>query len=208
MSEIPSQPAGWYYAQGDPPGTQRYWDGSSWVGEPQPVAVDGSVGVGSGPALAEPGARIGARVIDGIIWMILGGVVSGLFGTFSAAFAVASGDATDISTGRLVLAGIISTLLIAAYEIVMVGTQGATLGKMALGMKVTNADGSAADIMTGVRRMILYIAVGILSALPVIGGLGSAANAIIAIAGLIMLFTHSQRQTPWDLVGKTLVVKK
>lgn len=31
------RPAGWYYAQGDPPGTHRYWDGSSWQGEPQPV---------------------------------------------------------------------------------------------------------------------------------------------------------------------------
>ncbi len=31
------RPAGWYYAQGDPPGTQRYWDGASWQGEPQPV---------------------------------------------------------------------------------------------------------------------------------------------------------------------------
>ncbi len=25
---------GWYYAQGDPPGTQRYWDGELWQGEP------------------------------------------------------------------------------------------------------------------------------------------------------------------------------
>lgn len=25
---------GWYNAQGDPPGSQRYWDGTQWVGEP------------------------------------------------------------------------------------------------------------------------------------------------------------------------------
>ena len=31
------RPAGWYYAQGDPPDTQRYWDGSAWQGDPQPV---------------------------------------------------------------------------------------------------------------------------------------------------------------------------
>lgn len=30
--------AGWYYAQGDPPGTQRYWDGAQWIGGPKPVA--------------------------------------------------------------------------------------------------------------------------------------------------------------------------
>lgn len=29
--------AGWFHAQGDPPGTQRYWDGSAWQGDPQPV---------------------------------------------------------------------------------------------------------------------------------------------------------------------------
>lgn len=41
--------AGWYHAEGDPPGTQRYWDGSTWQGGPQAAA-----GVG-GPAVAIPG---------------------------------------------------------------------------------------------------------------------------------------------------------
>ncbi len=30
---------GWYHAEGDPPNTQRYWNGTSWDGAPQPVAV-------------------------------------------------------------------------------------------------------------------------------------------------------------------------
>jgi hypothetical protein len=34
-------PAGWYYADGDPPGTHRYWDGSIWQGGPQAVATPG-----------------------------------------------------------------------------------------------------------------------------------------------------------------------
>ncbi len=210
MSDYPTQPAGWYYAQGDPPGTQRYWDGSSWVGGPQPVAgaTPGGGAVASSSALAEPGSRIGARIIDGIIWAIIGGIAGGIFGTFSAGFALASGDTPDISFVRLLLAGLVSTLLVAAYEIFMVGNQGATLGKMALGLKVVNDDGSPPDIQTGTRRMYLYIAVGILSALPVISFLGSLANFVIAVAGLIMLFTDDQRQTPWDKVGKTLVVKK
>lgn len=38
MSESNVQP-GWYPAQGDPPGTQRYWDGTQWVGEPHPVGA-------------------------------------------------------------------------------------------------------------------------------------------------------------------------
>jgi uncharacterized membrane protein YhaH (DUF805 family) len=52
-------PPGWYYAQGDPPGTQRYWDGAKWVGQPvtQPQAAPpppsgpaGIYGAGAGPA--------------------------------------------------------------------------------------------------------------------------------------------------------------
>lgn len=28
---------GWYHAQGDPEGTERYWDGSSWTEGPRPI---------------------------------------------------------------------------------------------------------------------------------------------------------------------------
>ncbi|MFV0258463.1 MAG: hypothetical protein ACK5PP_08460 [Acidimicrobiales bacterium] len=29
-------PPGWYYAQGDPPDTARYWDGDGWVTDALP----------------------------------------------------------------------------------------------------------------------------------------------------------------------------
>ena len=32
-----SNPAGHYHAEGDPPDTVRYWDGTQWVGDPQPA---------------------------------------------------------------------------------------------------------------------------------------------------------------------------
>ena len=32
-----STPPGWYYADGDPVSTQRYWDGTQWQGGPQPT---------------------------------------------------------------------------------------------------------------------------------------------------------------------------
>ena len=28
---------GWYHAEGDPPNTERYWDGSTWTDGPRPV---------------------------------------------------------------------------------------------------------------------------------------------------------------------------
>lgn len=36
MSEGQMQ-EGWYYAQGDAPGTRRFWDGTQWVGGPRPA---------------------------------------------------------------------------------------------------------------------------------------------------------------------------
>lgn len=72
---------GWYYAQGDPEGTHRYWDGANWQGGPVPAqgpgpmqnAVDTPYGVGGQPMygglrrpVATIGARFGAYLIDGI----------------------------------------------------------------------------------------------------------------------------------------------
>ena len=37
MTNTGGTPAGWYHAPGDPEGTQRYWDGAQWIGDPQPV---------------------------------------------------------------------------------------------------------------------------------------------------------------------------
>ena len=80
MSTGSGQQSGWYYAQGDPPGTHRYWDGAQWVGGPQPVAAAGAPGympgstpglaygdMSSGRPLAGPGIRILARLLDGAI---------------------------------------------------------------------------------------------------------------------------------------------
>ncbi len=33
----PTQSPGWYYAEGGPPGTHRYWNGAHWAGGPQPA---------------------------------------------------------------------------------------------------------------------------------------------------------------------------
>lgn len=198
MSDAPQiQPPGWYYAQGDPPGTQRYWDGSSWQGGPQPVpGAEGAAADHIGGALAEPGKRIIARVIDGIIWT----VISLLFSLLIAGGSFLSGGTSFV---RSLIASIIAGAVVVAYEAFMVGTQGATAGKMALNMKVVNEDGSPADLNTGLRRMFLYIAFIFINLIPFIGGL---LFLVVAIVGLVFLFTDDKKQTPWDKVGKTLVV--
>jgi len=48
-------PPGWYPAEGDPPGTQRYWDGGQWQGGPQavPAAPLGFSSPGFPPSAAQ-----------------------------------------------------------------------------------------------------------------------------------------------------------
>lgn len=124
MSDAPqTQPPGWYYAQGDPPGTQRYWDGASWQGGPQPVpGVSGGTAASDtvGGALAEPVKRIAARVIDGIIWFVISALVPGIVG---------GGPFGDASFVVAFILSIFTGLLVVAYEVFMIGNYGATLGK-------------------------------------------------------------------------------
>lgn len=41
MSNMSEVPAGWYHAAGDPEGTERYWDGAQWIGEPRSAPTPG-----------------------------------------------------------------------------------------------------------------------------------------------------------------------
>lgn len=58
---------GWYNAEGDPPGTQRYWDGAQWVGDAvyEPAAQAAATGVPAGPGGYAPGPA-GGYGYDGV----------------------------------------------------------------------------------------------------------------------------------------------
>lgn len=206
MSDIPqTQPPGWYYAQGDPPGTHRWWDGTQWVGGPQPVPGAPLAGGGApmvgGTALAEPLNRIGARFIDYIVWF----VVSVIIGLIFLGGSIVGGTGTSYVV--YFIGQIIGLALTAGYEIFLVGTRGATLGKMALGLKVVKEDGSPPDIQVAVMRVIPLLALGVLSALlRPISFVFSLIEFIILIVSLVFLFTDPKRQTVWDKIAKTQVV--
>ncbi len=201
MSDAPqTQPPGWYYAQGDPPGTQRYWDGAKWEGGPQPVP-----GVSQAPAtaagdLAEPVMRIAARLIDYVLWIVVGFIVNIIF-IGGSLF-----TQSNASFFRSVLAGLVITAIVAAYEIVMVANRGQTVGKMALNLRVVRADRSPVDMRDAVMRIVPYIAIGVIGALPIISILATLAAIVVVIVSLVFLFTDPNRQTIWDRVAKTVVV--
>ena len=129
-----SQPPGWYYAQGDPVGTQRYWDGTQWVGGPQAVAGSvapggyGGVAVGAG-APANYGQRVVAYIIDfaaafaGIIVVL---ILAAIFGAIS-----------DALGGIVLILGYLGVLGFSIWNIVIrQGQTGQTLGKSQQNIKL------------------------------------------------------------------------
>lgn len=209
MSDAPqTPPPGLYYAEGDPPGTQRYWNGQQWEGEPQAIpGAPQAMAPGAVPP-AEPLNRIAARIIDIILWFIVGSILQSVV---AGANAFNQGALSDVSFGRAALASLIGTAAVSAYEILMVANRGATLGKMALGLKVVKDDGTTpADMNDAVRRMIIYIALGVFGALFATSvGLSSLLGLVTIVVGLVslvFLFTDDKRQAVWDKVANTMVI--
>lgn len=112
---------GWYYAQGDAPGTQRYWDGTQWVGGPQPVgqAQDSAVG-----AVGGQGVEFGPRAVA---WLIDVGpyLLAGFIGNFLS-------DSLGFILGLIALGYL---LFNKGYKM---GTTGQSFGKANQGIKLVS----------------------------------------------------------------------
>jgi uncharacterized RDD family membrane protein YckC len=189
------QPAGWYHAEGDPPGTTRYWDGTAWQGGPQaaPVASGGGAPMGgmggSDQMLASPGLRMAGRVIDAV----LTGIVGSLLGAVSF-------DFDDLPSYRSIAAFAIFVL---AYDALTTHFLGGTPGKLVLGMRVAEAESGMIPPTLPVASK--RAAHRLLNLVP---GVGSIIVGLIGLASLVMLFTDGRNQTVMDKFAGTVVVKK
>lgn len=128
MTESGQMAPGWYYATGDPAGTQRYWDGAQWQGGPQPVAA-GPGGAGAGPTKppSEYGPRIVAALIDfGIPFgLIMAGLIVG----------VIVGSVVDFLGALVVLVAYLGAFGFSIYnQLYLQGTTGQTIGKKQQGL--------------------------------------------------------------------------
>jgi len=92
--------------------------------------------------------RLLARIIDGLILALVNFVVTMPLGVSSFGFLMGSPDMADIASflGLVLLATSIRVTIAAAYEITLTTMKGATLGKMALGLKVIRPDGSGISV--------------------------------------------------------------
>lgn len=193
MSTGSGQPPGWYYAQGDPPGTQRYWDGAQWVGGPQPIGGAPAGGfsmpqpggglvnpVGMGPGgrpLADPGTRIVARLIDVVIIFVVALILAAIVGTENQ---------LGIQFVGLVI-GI-------GYELAFTALKGGTPGKLIMGLGVVTTDNTFPPGWgpAAIRWVV--------TAIPCIGF-------VVFIVSLVFLFTDPEHRTVGDRAANTRVVK-
>lgn len=186
---------GWYYTDGDPPGTKRYWNGSQWVGDPttqQPSYA------GSGHNYAGAGIRLGARIIDAILVFIILMILAAIFGFGSATTSDGSFSfSTGTSAGFIIAAILVGVL----YEIGLVATRGATLGKQMLGLKVLDESHNTPPGWGPAAMRWLPALAGNIPGIGPLIGLG------LAIASGVMISNDDQNRSVQDRIGKTYVVK-
>jgi uncharacterized RDD family membrane protein YckC len=190
-------PPGWYYAPGDPMGTQRWWDGTQWVGGPvllpQPPPPQWMPGYlhGIDRRLADPGKRIVARIVDILILAVV--LVVPLM-----IWLVQRDDGFD--AGGFDPPGLTFTLVAAIpsllYEVGFVAIKGATPGKMAMGITVIRQDGTDPPGWgPAVLRRVTDLA-----------GLVPFASVVLTIVSFVFLFTDDRRRTIPDRIASTYVV--
>ncbi|QUQ67994.1 RDD family protein [Kutzneria sp. CA-103260] len=210
------------YGQQPQYGQQPYGAQQPYAGQPLQYQAGGIYtqipGLGTVP-LASMGNRFLARLIDGVIIGIPAGI---LMGIITAALATsAAQDAQnayhyDPTTGTVVgdpnaaaatglgffgvilLIPVIMVVLQCVYEATMLGLKGATLGKMALGVRVVREDnGQLPGLGKGFGRVGTMFGPWIV---PCLGSIW------ILLCYLSPLFDNQRRQGWHDKAVKTLVI--
>ena len=169
------------------------------MGEGKPIPELGLI-------LAGPWNRIGARVIDGIILAIVGGILSipiliGSIGDGDEAFSGAGGFQFGLNQYRdpaLFAVLVISAILGAAYEIGFIMLKGATPGKMIAGVRVVGQDGESPPRF---ERSATRWLPELLGQIPFLG-------IVLSVLSLVWIFSDDRRRSLYDRVGRTYVVKK
>jgi len=156
--------------------------------------------VAGGPAAASSlryagvGIRFGARFVDGLVFIVPFAIVAALVIPNLLRTAAAGRAPMPMFNGAFVLGTLGFSLF---YEVLMLRYWGATLGKMACGLKVVRSDGSSLDWGVSFGRYFMYNVVT--CAVPFV-------NWILLITTAIMAGTDEQKRGLHDRVCDTRVI--
>lgn len=201
----PATPPGWYHASGDPAGTVRYWDGTTWTATPVAppegwvdlYANDPST---SGVLFAPLGVRIWASVIDVGITTVLLIPFIGSFFSDVLADVEAGGDGSSVAIPVDLLW---AALGINIAMLLMVAFMAGTPGKLIMKLRITREDGTTTP--PGLWRAFLRTLPTAVQAIP---GVGSVLLIAVIVASAVMISNDTaQRQSLFDRVGQTRVVR-
>lgn len=226
---------GWYYCQGDPPNTLRYWNGRQWVGAPQypapqhsapqhsaqqhpAVAQSSDVQLPGIGTLADPGLRLVARLIDIVILGCASYAINAVIGMFAADRAIAGisangfngvVDAFSTFGVMMMVSAIVAVGLSMAYEVGCTMHFGATPGKLMFGFRVVDEHGkSPLAWQPAIVRWILFGMLILVARMPIVGFIGALGLLVLSILGLVLILTSPKRQAPWDVLAKTYVIAR
>ncbi len=153
----------------------------------------GGPGAAASMGYAGVGIRFGARFVDGLVFLVPFGIIAALV---LPNLLRTAGTRPTIFNGPFVVAGLIFGLF---YEVLMMRYWGATLGKMACGIKIVRSDARSLGWGVSFGRYFMYNVV--ISAIPVVNG-------ILLITTAIMAGVDEQRRGLHDRVCDTRVIYK
>ncbi|MGL4173378.1 MAG: RDD family protein [Actinomycetota bacterium] len=173
-----------------------------------PLPGQGSDGFGGTPALPGKGIpgmpkRLVARIIDSAIVAIVLTVLVGVFigGTASTIQVNADGTITSTAGRNIIVAyflySILASIVLLAYEMVLIALRGATFGKQIMGIKILReADGRVPGFGPAAIRLVIPLGAGLVTC-----GIG------YLVVMLSPFFDDSGREQGWhDKTAKTQVV--
>jgi uncharacterized RDD family membrane protein YckC len=166
------------------------------------------------------GKRLGAMVLDvvicGVLVAILGGTIGGMLGLTAGSLAAGGSDAAAGAVSGAALGAIMGMVAAAAVigtaYFLIEGFTGYTLGKLLLGIRVANADGTQAPVSTLLARWALknvnFVAtvVAVLTGMEFIRVLGNAGGLVIFVGCFLVL--GMSRQALHDRIVHTAVYPK
>jgi uncharacterized RDD family membrane protein YckC len=130
------------------------------------------------------GPRFLAALIDFVILIAI-----------SYGIALVSGGTTSTGFQLTGLPALLSMVITLSYGIVLEGLQGATVGKMLLGIKVVKINGFPLDWSGALLRNLLRIVDGLPFFIPY-------------LTGAILIGSSTKRQRLGDRVAQTVVIRK
>ncbi len=212
---------------GIPPGPPSYGEQSppppppppSYADTPPPPPGQGQPGWASGPPPGTVGERPGelldrfvARLIDHVLLGVVNAIIASVVLVGIIGLDGGSGLGMLGSTGGSFAASaaiaVLGVAIALGYFAFLDSTQGRTLGKMAMKLRVEGASGGKPTIEESLKRNV-WIALGLAGIVPVLGFIGSLASLVVVILIAVGINKDTVARRPWtDTFAGTRVVKE